>query len=135
MKKLLYYKTIVRNITFLTFFILLGVSVGTSARAQNVGDNLILMAWCQQGLSYQLGQRWLLDQQAMGYERMALINQGRCNKTGNKKVIVTQSDLNTANWSYVGEHFGSGTTYGTKFVLFTMSTNDGEALFMKVERF
>ncbi len=135
MKKLLYYKTIVRNMTFLTFFILLGVSVGTSARAQNVGDNLILMAWCQQGLSYQLGQRWLLDQQAMGYERMALINQGRCNKTGNKKVIVTQSDLNTANWSYVGEHFGSGTTYGTKFVLFTMSTNDGEALFMKVERF
>ena len=135
MKKLLYYRTIVRNITFLTFSILLGVSVGTSARAQNVGDNLILMAWCQQGLSYQLGQRWLLDQQAMGYERMALINQGRCNKTGNKKVIVTQSDLNTANWSYVGEHFGSGTTYGTKFVLFTMSTNDGEALFMKVERF
>ena len=135
MKKLIYYKMILQNIAFLTFFSLLVVSVGTSARAQNVGDKLILMAWCEQGLSYQLGQRWLVDEQAMGYERMALINQGRCNATGNKQVQVTQSDLNTATWSYAGEKFGSGTTYGTKFVLFTMSTNDGEALFLRVERF
>ena len=95
--------------------------------APAVGDNLTMLAFCVLGYADMLAEYYFFGDPQYTLRLQRLMRERSCNGGRETQSIVTQKDLDEADWRHAGEASANGTLY----TVYIMRQGNQEALWVK----